>query len=296
MNDLCNSLKKRILELGLNSLSEYLHIIENGGRDELEHLVAKITVGETSFFRTPHQFWALRDFVIPELARRKRESGDTRLRLLSAGCATGEEPYTLAMVVSEAIKPHALTDVQIIACDVNRSFLEEAKAGIYPAKDLKNVDDHIRNRYFEEMGGQFRIKKSVADLVRFEYFNLAKDGLGKLTSEGLFDVIFCRNVLIYFDQQIFLKIVEGFHQALANQGYLFLGYSESLYGLGSKFDCVYVPGTFYYSKIGERRRRQWKENSSRGKAESLKLAPRLELFQAAVQAQSSRAATPACGA
>jgi len=273
LNDLLNSLRKRMAELELGSLSDYLLLIQNRTRsEELDHLVSQITVGETSFFRTPPQFWALRDFVLPEMARRKRESGERHFRFLSAGCATGEEPYSLAVAALEALKPLGMTEIKIVACDVNRAFLEEAKTGLYPAKDLKNLDEHFKTRYFEEKGRHFQLKKSVRDLVQFAHFNLARDDFNLLVIGGLFDAIFCRNVLIYFDRKMFEKTVDHFHHMLENRGYLFLGYSESLFGLDSKFDCIYVPNTFYYQKIAGKEKagtREFKLPTAK-KAEALK--------------------------
>jgi len=249
LNDLLNFLRKRIAELKLDSLADYLQLIQSRPRsEELDHLVSQITVGETSFFRTPPQFWALRDFVLPEMIRRKRECGKRHFRFLSAGCATGEEPYSIAIVTLEALKSFAPAEVKIVACDVNHAFLEEARSGLYPAKDLKNLEEHFKFRYFEEKGKHFQLKKSVRELVQFVHFNLARDDFNLLAIGGHFDAIFCRNVLIYFDREVLEKIVKQFYEILEDHGCLFLGYSESLFGLNSGFDCVYVPNTFYYQK------------------------------------------------
>jgi len=250
MNELLRSLKTRIQELNLGSLSGYIQLIRNGKKsEELENLVSQITVGETSFFRTPQQLWALRDFVFPQLIKQRQENPKKKLRFLSAGCATGEEPYSLAMVALEMENGLGPNELEILAFDVNSRFLEEAREGIYPFKDIRNLDARLRAGYFEEKEKHFHLKKSVKELVKFVHFNLARDDFQSLVKGGLFDAIFCRNVLIYFDQQVFLRTVESFHQMLENQGYLFLGYSESLYGLEAKFDCIYVPGTFFYQKF-----------------------------------------------
>ena len=282
LNELLQSLRRRIAELRLGSLSEYLALISNPrAKQELDHLVAQITVGETSFFRTPHQFWALRDFVFPELVRRKRETGDSQYRFLSAGCATGEEPYTLAMVASEALRSAGHSgpaSLKVVACDVNRSFLDDARDGVYSLKDVKNMDPRYLDWYFEPKGKGFQLKKQVRDLVHFVHFNLAQDDFGLLTVAGLFDAIFCRNVLIYFDSRCLKQTVRNFYGIMEDHGYLFLGYSESLYGMDARFDCVYVPNTFYYKKIPSPRPSEAKdiEAAFARRTGSAKPAPRIK--------------------
>jgi len=255
LNELLISLKKRIKALGLNTLPEYLALISNGGKNrELDHLVSQITVGETSFLRTPQQFWALRDFVFPELIKQKIRTGIPHFRFLSAGCATGEEAYSLAMVALEAVKPYQKVDIEIVACDVNKDFLAEASEGLYPAKDMRTLDDYLKAKYFEPKDNKFQVRESLRSLVQFTHFNLARGDFNLLSRGRPFDAIFCRNVLIYFTQPSFMEALDHFYNVLEDSGYLFLGYSESLYGLDAKFDCIYVPGTFFYQKVtGERK-------------------------------------------
>jgi chemotaxis protein methyltransferase CheR len=252
LNELVGSIKKRIKELKLGSADDYLKLITYGGSSkELEHLIAKVTVGETSFFRTPQQFWALRDFVFPELCRRKK-AGE-KLRILSAGCATGEEPYTIGMVALESLRRQHTPEVEILAVDLNKDYLEQAREGLYSVRDLRVMDEHLKSKYFSEQGNEFQISTAVRDLVEFRLFNLAKDDMDRLCREGGFDCIFCRNVLIYFAPECFAEALQHFHAALDPRGYLFLGYSESLYGLDSSFECIYVPGTFFYQKVDQKK-------------------------------------------
>ena len=250
--ELVGSVKKRIKELKLGSAFDYLELISTSRKSaELDHLISKITVGETSFFRTPQQFWALRDFAFPELLRRKSR-GD-KIRLLSAGCATGEEPYSLAIVALESLRPCGPEDLEVLALDLNQEFLDWATEGVFSQKDLRNMDEHLKAKYFHQKGNDFQVIKPVRDLVKFTQFNLAKDDPGKLIREGLFDAVFCRNVLIYFAPDTFMEALGHFYRMLEESGYLFLGYSESLYGLDSKFECIYVPGTFFYQKVTARK-------------------------------------------
>jgi len=240
----------RIAELKLHSFSDYLSLIsDHHPAEELDYLVSRITVGETSFFRTPPQFWALRDFVLPQLLKEKQAKKRRKIRILSAGCASGEEPYSLAMIAREKIGPEAQLKIEIVACDVNKKYLEQAKQGIYSAKDLRNIDDYLSAKYFEKIGAGFQIKEELRNLVEFLHFNLAAGGYDLLAQAGIFDIIFCRNVLIYFEPGAFYQAIDNFYRILEMTGHLFLGYSESLYGLDSKFEGIYVPEAFYYRKI-----------------------------------------------
>jgi len=254
--DLESALKERMTLTKISSINDYLELVlSRQGEKELEELVSLLSIGETGFFRTPQQFWALRDFVFPELLKTKRCRDDKKIRMLSAGCATGEEAWTLAIMALESIPEQENFEIEVVGCDLNKKFIEVARGGKYPHKRLKNVDKEFKDKYFDQREGYFYVKSQLKPLVRFIRFNLGNDDYARLSPEEGFDLIFCRNVLIYFDQVALPSILKNFHKILNNPGYLFLGYSESLYGLDSKFSSVYVPGTFYYKKLpaGEQR-------------------------------------------
>ena len=247
---------QRARELKLPSVSDYFALFSDRGQEhEMDYLVSRITVGETSFFRTPTQFWALRDFALPALLKDKLHKRQKKIRILSAGCATGEEPYSIAMIAREKIEPGLDLELEILACDVNNEFLELAREGIYSAKDLRQVDDHLKAKYFDKKGPDFQVKPELKKIVRFLHFNLAGPGYRALVPDGNLDVIFCRNVLIYFDPRAFHEALGQFYEIMATNAYLFLGYSESLYGLNSRFDCIYVPEAFFYQKLPVRKER-----------------------------------------
>ena len=250
--ELKSTVRSRMADLKLRAFSDYLSLISDGGReDELDYLVSRITIGETSFFRTPPQFWALRDFVLPQLLKAKQANPQKKIRVLSAGCATGEEPYSLGIILREKICQELGWKVEIIAVDVNRNFLKIAQQGIYQERDLRNLDEHLKVKYFEQKGSEFHLKKELKSLVEFRHFNLAERRYDVLAQAGAFDIIFCRNVLIYFDSEAFLNAINNFYRIMQMSGYLFLGYSESLYGLDSKFEGIYAPEAFFYKKIPE---------------------------------------------
>ena len=277
MDEFKSIIRNRIADLKLNSFLDYLSLVsEDKKEDELDYLVSQLTIGETSFFRTHPQFWAIRDFVLPELIRQKQAKRQRRIRILSAGCATGEEPYSIAIILREKIEPNSGLDIEITACDVNKKYLERAREGIYSSKGLRNVDEHLKDKYFEKKGTHFQVKAEIRDMVQYLHFNLANPRYDLLAQGRTFDVIFCRNVLIYFDRRAFYEILDHFYRILENYGYLFLGYSESLYGVNSKFDAIYVPEAFFYQKIPVAKEKiSYPKRPEKAKARILKAVPKI---------------------
>ena len=248
MDEFKSILEQRIQELKLNTFLEYLSLIYQS-QEELDELVSRLTIGESSFFRTPAQIWTFRDHILPEIIKRKQAQGRNQIRILSAGSAGGEEPYSIAMIVRGKVPPELAMDIKIVACDVNKKFLKRAGEGIYPPRSLRNMDRDLIEKYFEKKGKNFKVKSELKKFVQFLHFNLISSKYELLTREGYFDVIFCRNVLIYFNPRSFNKIIDNFYQIIEPYGYLILGYSESLYGLDSKFKKIYLSETFLYQKI-----------------------------------------------
>ncbi len=240
----------RMSELGVRTAYEYLNILTTApNRDtELRHLLNEITIGETYMFRHPPQLEALRTVILPEMMKIKRQMGSSSLRFWSAGCSTGEEPYTLAMfLLEESEKLLAGWSFDILATDLNDSSLETARAGIYGEYALRNTSEALRGKYFRIYSDTtWQISDRVKSLVHFERINLSDDRTMAL-KRGM-DVIFCCNVLIYLDLESKRRVVRHFYSNLTTGGYLFLGHSESLFQVDDSLRLVHFPNTTAYRK------------------------------------------------
>jgi len=230
--------------------AEYLeHLTMRGNRDaELRLLLNEITIGETYMFRSPPQLEALRNVVLPQILETKKAMGFKRLHLWSAGCSTGEEPYTLAMfLLEESEKLLAGWTLDILATDLNDDSLAAAKAGIYGEYALRSTTGLLRQKYFNP-ADEKRLQASdqLKSLVRFDRVNLNDDC--RVTFLKGMDLIFCCNVLIYFDLNSKRKVVQHFYSNLLPGGYLFLGQAESLYQVDERFRLVHFPGVIGYWK------------------------------------------------
>ena len=241
---------RRMIALGVASPAEYLeHITTRGNRTtELRLLLNEITIGETYMFRHPAQLDALRNVILPQILQLKNFVGLKRLRFWCAGCSTGEEPHTLAMfLLEEKEKMLAGWTWDILATDLNDNSLQTARDGIYGEYALRNTSAIMRRKYFKDVGDK---KLQVNDLlkaqVRFDRLNLSDDS--KMVFQKGLDVIFCCNVLIYFDLASKRRVVQHFHSNLLPGGYLFLGHAESLFQVDDSFRLVHFPGTTAYWK------------------------------------------------
>jgi chemotaxis protein methyltransferase CheR len=241
---------RRMTALGLSSPAEYIEqITTRGNRDaELRFLLNEITIGETYMFRHPAQLDALRNVILPQIQQVKSTSSLKRLRFWCAGCSTGEEPHTLGMFLLEQ-KDKLLTGWtwDILASDLNDNSLETARAGIYGEYALRNTNDVLRRKYFKDVGDK---KLQANDLlkaqIRFDRINLSDDS--KMLFQKGIDIIFCCNVLIYFDLVSKRRVVQHFYSNLLPGGYLFLGHAESLYQVDDAFRLIHFPGTTAYWK------------------------------------------------
>jgi len=223
---LCQTrLARRLRALGLATFEAYLAELDRPGSIEHVELVNAITTNVTAFFREPHHFELISGQVLPALAR---EPGRARLRLWSAGCSSGEEPWSMAMVLDEARLP-AWWDVKILATDIDTDVLARARDGVYGDDRLAQLGVARRSRYFAPAGAarpdHWRISDLLRDRVAFRVLNL----FDRWPMQRQFDVIFCRNVIIYFDETSRQQLVRRFAEALAPGGYLCLGHSESLF-------------------------------------------------------------------
>ena len=230
--------------------AEYLeHLTVRGNREaELRLLLNEITIGETYMFRSPPQLDALRNVILPQIIQAKSAMGFKRLHLWSAGCSTGEEAYTLAMLLlEESEKLLAGWTFDILATDLNDNSLAAAKAGIYGEYALRSTTELLRNKYFKPHDEKrLQATDQLKSVIRFDRVNLRDDS--KMTFLKGMDLIFCCNVLIYFDLASKQRVVQHFYSNLLPGGYLFLGHAESLYQVDDRFHLVHFPGAIGYWK------------------------------------------------
>jgi chemotaxis protein methyltransferase CheR len=241
---------RRMTVVGAGTPSEYLeHLTIRGNRDaELRLLLNEITIGETYMFRSPPQLEALRKVILPGIIAAKTAMGFKRLRIWSAGCSTGEEPYTLAMfLLEEKDKLLSGWTFDILATDLNDNSMSAAKAGIYGEYALRNTTELLRKKYFKPVDDKrLQASDELKALIRFDRVNL-RDDSKMLFLKGV-DIIFCCNVLIYFDLSSKRRVVQHFYSNLLPNGYLFLGHAESLYQVDDTFRLIHFPGTVGYWK------------------------------------------------
>ncbi|MCL4078746.1 tetratricopeptide repeat protein [Coriobacteriia bacterium Es71-Z0120] len=244
------SLVTRATRLGLSSFDEYFSVLERD-EHELNELLNLVTINETSFFRFPQQFEALRTRVLPEIMANKPDTNKT-IRVWSAGCSTGEEPYSIAMTLIDAGIISLGWRVQILGTDVSTRALSVAKKGEYPKRSLLNVPSEVIARHFEPVPNGYAVAPHVRSLVDFGYHNLIKEPY-PLALMGNWDIIFCRNVTIYFKLESTKRVVANFYNSLNEGGYLFIGHSETLSQINDQFEAVEIGGVFLYRKPKARR-------------------------------------------
>jgi chemotaxis protein methyltransferase CheR len=223
----------------------YLLRLESGPKAELAALSTELTVGETYFLRHIEQFQALVEKVVPE--RLALPGRSDRLRLLSAGCSSGEEAYSMAIMLRES---GLGADASIVGVDVNPAVLEKARRGRYTDWSLRSVPEQIRRRWFTPVGNDVQLDPSIRDQVKFQHRNLITDDPG-LWRPNSYDVVFSRNVLMYFAPELMVQAIARIATALAPGGYLFLGSAETLRGVSSEFRLCESHGTFYYQRLPE---------------------------------------------
>ncbi len=231
-------LSRRLQHIGFSSYSDYYHyLIKPGEKRELKHLINIITIDQTGFFRGKQQLEILSKRILPEIVLRKIEK--KYIRIWSSGCATGQEPYSLIMLVYEMDNVDTYWDIKILATDVNTYSLKIAYLGKYRADQVTEIPPAYLAKYFrrESMGGEesFWIKESLKERLIFRRLNLL---MSVNRPKGLIDLILCRNVMIYFDSATKKKIIDQFYRLLEPEGYLCLGLSESLLGIDDRFELI----------------------------------------------------------
>ncbi len=241
-------LTKRMEATGMKTAMDYYGLLKSPrGNEELRFLLDEVTTNETYFFRCVPQLNAIENKFLPEIVETKGKMGFRKLRIWSAASSSGEEAYTLAMILLEK-RATILKDwiIEIIGTDINETVIAQAKEGVYNAYSVRNVPDLYKKKYFKEEGGKFILSPEVKKFVTFNKMNLYDDT--KMVFMKSFDFIFCANVLIYFDLASKSKVVQHFYNNLQPYGYFFVGQSESLHGVNDKFKTVHFPGGFGYKK------------------------------------------------
>jgi chemotaxis protein methyltransferase CheR len=247
---LAESSGRRIQQLGLRNAREYWVLLNaQATRDrEMRQLLNEVTIGETCVFRSQPQLDAVRKIILPEIVAEKTKRLTKRLRIWSAGCSTGDESYTLAMnMMEEASGLLKGWTIEILATDLNDRSIETAKAGVFGEYALRYTTDYYKSKYFTTVGEKmFQVRPEVKKLITFSRLNLQQDS--KMVFMKGMDLIFCCNVLIYFDGPSKSKAINHFFSNLNFGGYFFLGTSESLMKLNDNFRLVHFPGAIGYRK------------------------------------------------
>jgi chemotaxis protein methyltransferase CheR len=253
-------LQRRIRACRLESFYSYYRLLTSReGRAELAALLENLTTNETSFFRNKPQLDLFHKRTMEELLRRKHAERKWSIRIWSAGCSTGQEPYTVAMLLCDALSYYTLRNssqfdvpspkplvpppwkAEVLASDISYSALRTAQEGNYSEQQMEPVDYMYRLRYFDKIAEHYSVKPSVRQIVKFDFHNLKTEFLPQGN-----DIIFCRNVMIYFDEPEQKRLVEKLYRCLSPGGYLFIGHAESMFGLSDKFRMIHHDnGTAY---------------------------------------------------
>ena len=240
-------LSRRVQLFNLQCFKEYYHFLKYDRKkdQELSDLMDILTTNETYFFREAFQLKALTEEILPELKLRKEQQGERSLRIWSAGCSTGEEPYTIAMLIMEM---DCFRDwrVEIIGTDISNRVLQQSRKAVYGKSSFRTTDERYVKRFFQEQDGGFKVNDEVRELVTISHLNLFDQN--RLALLGKMDVIFCRNVIIYFDQAAKKRIIETFYRMLRAGGYLLLGHSESLMNVSTAFALKHLKNDMVYQK------------------------------------------------
>jgi chemotaxis protein methyltransferase CheR len=233
-------LNKRIRVLGLSSFGEYFRLVEGDrSRKELTEMIDAISTNVTSFFRENKHFEFLAGRALPEIMDRKR-TGSREIRIWSAACSSGEEPYSILFTLLESQELTSNWQIKLLATDISTKVLQKAMKGGYPADKMEGMPEALAHKYFERVEGEYVVKPKIREMVKFRWFNLITP---RFPFKRQFDVIFCRNVMIYFDKPTREELIRKFSGVLAVGGYLCIGHSESL--ANTRHDLKYIQPTIY---------------------------------------------------
>jgi chemotaxis protein methyltransferase CheR len=240
--------EKRMDALGIADPGQYVFLLCYADKDgkEMQALANLITTNETYMFREYEQLEAFANCCLPEVLSAKQARGEQRLRIWSAGCSSGEEPYTLAMILQEVFPQSQYWDCEIVATDIDENVLAQAANGRYRWRSVREVPPEYFEKYLAKEGDTFLVRPKTAGFVRFAHLNL-NDRMAMRAMRN-FDFIFCRNVLIYFDDRSRKAAVDHFYNALNRGGYIFLGHSESVGRISSAFKLKRLEQHLVYAK------------------------------------------------
>ncbi len=256
-------LQRRLKACQIDSFYSYYRLLtSHEGKQELSALLENLTVNETSFFRNRPQLELFQKTILEDLLKHKQARRDWTLRVWSAGCSTGQEPYSVAILICDALAYYYLRNplpfdmpspkplipppwrVEILASDITYSGMRVAQDAVYTESQMEPVDYTCRLRYFEKITDRYAVKKSLKELVQFDFHNLKTEFLPQGN-----DIIFCRNVMIYFDEAEQKRLVEKLYRCLNPNGYLFVGHAESLFGLSKQFRMIHQNNGTAYQRL-----------------------------------------------
>lgn len=242
-------LQRRMNFLGVKTFEEYFDILRygTGGGAEKKYFFEAVTINETFFFRNQPQLDALASQILPEIIATKQAQGKNKIRIWSSASSSGEEAYSVAMVFQDLIKPrYPSMELEVFGTDINSAVVDTANGGLYRDYSVRNTPPYYLKKYFKSTGGTFEVHPDIKKMANFKVMNLYDDMAMKLMFN--FDVIFCANVLIYFDAASKIKVVSHLYNSLNKGGYLFIGYSETLHGISKAFKLISFPNTVGYKK------------------------------------------------
>jgi chemotaxis protein methyltransferase CheR len=242
-------LLKRIVHLKISSYDEYLKLLSNSvhSKNEMRYFYDTITINETFFFRNTGQLDAMVQKVVPEILQNKQNTGKHKIRIWSAACSSGEEAYSVAIMLNEFIKPKfPEVTFEIVGTDINQTVLDTAVRGIYGDYAIRNMPIQYLKKYFKQIDGMYELNLDIKTMATFKNANLFDSN--DMLYMNNFDIIFCANVLIYFDNNSKIKVVNQLYKSLNKGGYLFIGFSETLHGISKAFSVVSFPKTVGYKK------------------------------------------------
>jgi chemotaxis protein methyltransferase CheR len=245
-----NRFGKRLGELGLKTFSDYLRLLRHdpGREKELQQVYELVTTNETSLYRDLKQLDGFKAHILQPLLAEQRKSSRPELNIWSAGCSSGEEPYTLAIMLHEELGPDIKRwNIRITGCDLSPAVVAKAKAGIYSDYSFKTTPEIIKKKYFTPVPDGLKVAPHVSALTSFMTLNLNDTLAVKRIPKS--HVVFCRNVIIYFDDAMKKKVVGSFYENLAPGGFLVLGHSETLHKISSAFRPKFISGAVAYQRI-----------------------------------------------
>lgn len=245
-----NRLRKRIEELNMGSFDEYVAYLKGlmTRKEELKNIYNLITINETYFFRFEKQLDVFAKKLFPSLIEERKTAGTKRVKIWSAASSSGEEIYSIAMILKENLNNTlSLWQIDLFGTDISQRILKAAEEGLYGGNSFRgNVSNYYKTKYFTQDNGKLRVNDDLKKMTNFYYLNL--NDISSIQRNRGVDFLFCRNVLIYFDNEVKKRVVRGFYDTLNHGGYLFLGEAESLHGISSAFKVEHFPGVFVYKK------------------------------------------------